>query len=111
MRSKWPRLSGKPERREALFDAVLQQLERGIGDDTSPQHMRPAKIWEHAKAFDLEDQRASPAPRGLLQRGSQLALPRIVDLSQEFETEVNVVWLHPLHGKESPHWRERIPEA
>src|SRR6266550_3599593 len=57
VRPKRARFGRKAERCERLLDAMLQQLEPGIGRHAGPQHVRPVIVREYAETGDLQRER------------------------------------------------------
>src|SRR5467141_1128041 len=115
VRPKRPRFGRKAERRERLLDAMLQQLESGIGRHARPQHVRAVIVRKHAESADLERHwawlaaRTRDAPQGL----AQLRLPRVVHFAQKLETQVNVLGAYPFHRQlfaTLTQGRERVPQ-
>src|SRR5207249_11566449 len=98
VRAKRPPLRGKPQRRELLLHAMLQNLESRLRRDPHPHHARPAKIGEHAEPCQRERQRTR-ARRRTPERRRDLRLPVVPDLAKKFERQVDAVPAHPIHGE------------
>ena len=115
MRPKRPRFRGKAKRRERLLDAMLQQLEAGIGRHARPQHVGAVVVGKDADAADLQRQRARLRARtgGTLQRRGELRLPCFLYVAQKLETQMNVLGTHPLHRElfaSLAQGRKHVPE-
>src|SRR5690348_1269741 len=111
VRPKRSRFCGKPEWRDFLLHAMLQQLESGLGRDPGPHHAQPAEIGKHAQPADGQRQSARSLRRPA-QRGHELRLPRVLDLSEKLEREMDAVPAHPLHWEaQIPQRRGRGPES
>ena len=115
--TKRARLRREAEWLERLLHAVLQELEGRLWCHTGPEHVRSPIIREHTESRDLECEwsRLGAASSSTPQRRSQLALARFVDVTQEFETQMNVLGSYPFHGKSvappgGAQRRERVPK-
>src|SRR2546426_143222 len=83
-----PRFRGKPERREFLLHAVLQDLELGLRRDAHPHDAGPLEVGKHAEPAERERQGARPRRRAR-ERRRELRLPLVRHVTQKLERQMD----------------------